>query len=74
MQVKDLLKGKYHITTDQMSADFTYPDLPCYAAKIYFPGEDGNFADVFPEYKSSMVKADVDPHRVIASGNLITGE
>ncbi|WP_407499995.1 translocation/assembly module TamB domain-containing protein [Elizabethkingia anophelis] len=71
MQVKDLLKGKYHITTDQMSADFTYPDLRAMLPK-FISGKMGNFADVFQNIKFNG-QADVDPHRVIASGNLITG-
>ncbi|HFK5571277.1 TPA: translocation/assembly module TamB [Elizabethkingia meningoseptica] len=71
MQVKDILKGKFHITTNQLAADFTYPELRAMLPK-FISGKMGNFADVFQNIKFNG-KADVDPHRVIASGNLITG-
>ena len=71
MQVKDLLKGSIILPQIRCLADFTYPDLRAMLPK-FISGKMGNFADVFQNIKFNG-KADVDPHRVIASGNLVTG-
>lgn len=66
----DLLNGNFHIVTDDISTNFTYPALrglmPSFVAQKM-----KNFADPFGriQYKGAV---DVTPKKVIAKGNAIT--
>lgn len=65
-----LLEGNFHLKTDKLSADITYPDLRA-SLPQFISKKMGNFADVFGriQYEGG---ADVNKQRVIAKGDLKT--
>ncbi|WP_244614335.1 translocation/assembly module TamB domain-containing protein [Elizabethkingia argenteiflava] len=71
LKIKDLLKGRYHIVSDRLSTDFTYPELKSIMPK-FISKNMGNFADIFQriQFKGGV---DIDPHHVLAKGELLTG-
>ncbi len=72
MKVKDLLKGKFLIETNNLSTDFTYKDLKAMMPS-FISKKMKNFADDFGKLKYNGA-ARVNPDQVyVSSGNLITG-
>ncbi|WP_415325889.1 translocation/assembly module TamB [Chryseobacterium sp. MMS23-Vi53] len=72
MKVNNILKGKFLIETNNLSADFTYKDLKAMMPS-FISKKMKNFADDFGKLKYNGA-ARVDPHQVyVSSGNLMTG-
>lgn len=70
MKLADLMRGRFHVETNQLSADFSYQSLkamlPTFIAKRM-----GNMADVFGRinYRGALRAT---PGEIFARGNLIT--
>lgn len=72
MKVKDLLKGKFLIETNNLSTDFTYKDLKAMMPS-FISKKMKNFADDFGKLKYNGA-ARVNPDQVyVSNGNLMTG-
>ncbi|SIQ29105.1 hypothetical protein SAMN05880574_109102 [Chryseobacterium sp. RU37D] len=72
MKVKDLLKGKFLIETNNLSTDFTYKDLKAMMPS-FISKKMKNFADDFGKLKYNG-SARVNPDQVyVSNGNLMTG-
>lgn len=67
---KNLLKGNFNITTQNISADITYPALRAMVPR-FVAQKMKNFADPFGRIRYTGA-VDVTPKRVIARGNAIT--
>ena len=72
MKVSNILKGKFLIETNNLSADFTYKDLKAMMPS-FISEKMKNFADDFGKLKYNGA-ARVNPQQVyVSSGNLMTG-
>lgn len=70
IKFKQLMAGDFHLQSNQISAEITYPNLKA-SLPNFISKKMGGFADEFGKIKYAGL-ADVNKKRVIAKGNLVT--